>query len=107
MSRASRLPIARHRLAPLSPLAAALLLSACSLPNQPPGAATPGPMGAARPGSLQLCAELASRFQHPATRITAAEPLAADALKVAGQPVGAHCRVTGLMHERTSPVTRQ
>lgn len=104
MFNASLPPFART---PLTPLAAALLLGACSLPTQPPGTATPGPMSAARAGTLQLCAELASRFQHPATRLTAAESVAADALKVAGQPVGAHCRVTGLMHERVSPVDGQ
>ncbi len=89
-------------------LLAAATLTACSLPTQPGSAAAPSPpMAAAKPGSLQRCAELASAFQFEATRITAAEPMAADALKVAGQPVGPHCRVTGVMHERTSPVDGQ
>lgn len=89
-------------------LLAAATLTACSLPTKPGSAAAPtSPMAAAQPGTLQRCAELANAFRFDATRVTAAELVAADALKVAGQPVGAHCRVTGVMHERTSTVDGQ
>lgn len=92
----------------LTPLAAAALLTACSLPMQHGGPAAPAaPMAAAQPGALKHCADLASRFQFAATRITSVETVAADALKVAGQPVGAHCRVAGVMHERTSAADGQ
>ncbi|MFM2347679.1 MAG: hypothetical protein RL654_2432, partial [Pseudomonadota bacterium] len=96
---------------PLRPLALALataLLSGCAgLPGAAGPAAPVTPMAAARPGALQQCAELAAGFRFEHTRLTAAEPVAADALKIAGQPVGAHCRITGVMHERTSPVDGQ
>jgi feruloyl esterase len=93
----------------LTPLAAAALLTACSLPMQPTsGPAAPAtPMAAAQPGALRHCADLASRFQFAATRVTAVETVAADTLTIAGQPVGAHCRVVGVMHERTSTVDGQ
>jgi pimeloyl-ACP methyl ester carboxylesterase len=49
------------------------------------------------------CAELATRFNGSATRITAAESVPAG-LTVTGMaqpyPMPAHCRVTGVMHER-------
>ncbi len=88
-------------------LLAVASLTACTLPVQSGRTAPSTPMAAAQPGILQRCAGLANAFQFDATRITAAEQMAADALKVAGQPVGPHCRVTGVMHERTSPVDGQ
>ncbi|WP_051631706.1 tannase/feruloyl esterase family alpha/beta hydrolase [Sphaerotilus natans] len=92
---------------PLALAAAALLGGCAGLPGPASPAAPVTPMAAARPGALQQCAELAASFRFAHTRLTAAEPVAADALKIAGQPVGAHCRITGVMHERTSPVDGQ
>jgi len=94
---------------PLRPLALALasLLGACTSLPGPPAAAPAVPMAAARPGTLQQCAELAAGFRFEHTRLTAAEPVAAGALKVGEQPVAAHCRITGVMHERTSAVDGQ
>ncbi|MCE0537979.1 tannase/feruloyl esterase family alpha/beta hydrolase [Kineosporia rhizophila] len=46
-------------------------------------------------------------FRHHGTRITAAEVVSAGTLTNAGGPVGEHCRVTGRMNERVSPVDGQ
>ena len=61
-------------------------------------------LSAARPGTLQSCGELAGSIHFPNTSITAAAPVAAGALTVAGKPVRAHCQVTGKMFERVSAV---
>ena len=54
------------------------------------------------------CADLAAKLSTLAnTRITATTEVAAGTLTVAGQPVAAHCRVTGNMHERISAVDGQ
>jgi hypothetical protein len=55
----------------------------------------------ARPGTLNTCAPLAGTFSAPSTVIDSAADVAAGVLAVAGQPVAAHCRVTGRMHPRT------
>ncbi|MBE7367840.1 tannase/feruloyl esterase family alpha/beta hydrolase [Ramlibacter pallidus] len=60
-------------------------------------------VGASLKGS---CTDLAG-FTHASTTITAATEIAAGTLTVAGQPIAAHCRVTGRMHERVSPVDGQ
>ncbi|PJJ57517.1 feruloyl esterase [Mumia flava] len=60
----------------------------------------------AQPGTLEACETLAS-FAYPGTTITAAETVAAGTLTNAGEPVGEHCRVTGFMNERVSPVDGQ
>lgn len=56
---------------------------------------------------LGICAELATQFKHPSTRITSAQPVATGALSNAGAPIGAHCVVLGQMNERVSPVDGQ
>lgn len=48
-----------------------------------------------------LMTTLAGMYQ---TQLTAAETVPAATLAVGGQPVPEHCRVTGKMHERVSPV---
>ncbi|MCR5863773.1 tannase/feruloyl esterase family alpha/beta hydrolase [Aquincola sp. J276] len=85
----------------LWPAAAAALVSGCggdggsaSLPRLP--AATPAPLAA--------CTDLASRLNRPDTTIQRAEAVPAGTLTVAGQPVPAHCRVTGAMNSRVSAV---
>ena len=80
----------------------ALLLAACggsddSLPQ----------LGAATPATLAVCSDLSSKFTFANTRITSAATVAAGTLTVAGKPVGEHCRVTGQMFERVSPVDGQ
>lgn len=60
-------------------------------------------LGAATPGTLATCAELASKFTHPNTQISLAEPVAAGVLKRGEVPVAAHCLVRGEMFARTSP----
>ncbi len=89
---------AHHPLA-LAALPAALLIG-CG------GGSDPGlpQLSAATPGTLQSCAELAGRLNFPNTTITAANPIAAGTLTVAGTPVRAHCQVTGKMFQRVSPV---
>jgi len=60
----------------------------------------------AKPAALVgACEELATRLSGlPHTVITGAATIAAGTLAVAGQPIAEHCRVTGKMHERVSPV---
>jgi feruloyl esterase len=50
------------------------------------------------------CADLASRISFANTAITAATPVPAGSLTVAGAPVPAHCQITGKMYQRVSPV---
>ncbi len=61
-------------------------------------------LAAATGATLASCTDLAARIVFPNTTITAANPIAAGVLSVAGQPVPAHCQVTGSMFPRTSPV---
>lgn len=83
-------------------MAAAVVVSACSAPGAPPARPV-----AATASRLQHCAGLAGQFEFAQTTITAAVPIAAGTLNVAGSPVAAHCLVTGKMHERVSPVDGQ
>ncbi len=89
-------------LAGAAALGVAALLAACA--NAPGGApnavATPARLSPATGATLQRCEALAAQFQHPATRIESAVPVAAGELKLAGQPVAAHCLVKGRMNER-------
>ena len=92
------------RLSKLAPFAAGLLaLAACggsddgSLPQ----------LTAARGATLAECSALATSFRFAATNITAATLVPAGTLTNAGQPVAEHCRVTGRMNERVSPVDGQ
>jgi feruloyl esterase len=89
-------------LAAILPLA---LLSACG-----GGSDAPAPLprlAAATPAALQSCGDLVGRAAFANTTLTAATLVPAGALTVAGQPVGEHCRVTGRMFDRTSPVDGQ
>ena len=61
-------------------------------------------LAAATPGTLKSCADLAGRISFPNTSITAAAPVAAGVLKIAGKDIPAHCQVTGKMFERVGPV---
>lgn len=76
--------------------ASAVLLVACSTaPSGTPVAASPTP---------QACAELATRFAAPATRITGAESVPAGTTvpnMAQAYPMPAHCKVSGVMNERT------
>jgi hypothetical protein len=81
-----------------------LMLSSCAtsdlrLPRLP----------AARPAALMgTCGDLITRLSGlPGTVVTASQAVAAGTLTVAGQPVPAHCQVTGRMHDRVSPVDGQ
>ncbi len=60
----------------------------------------------ATPGALLgTCESLVARLAAlTRTTITASPTVAAGALSLAGQPVAEHCRVTGRMNERVSPV---
>ncbi|PIF92881.1 feruloyl esterase [Acidovorax sp. 62] len=60
-------------------------------------------LSAATPGTLATCADLVSKFKHPNTQITQAEPVAAGAVSWGSAPVAAHCLVRGEMFARTSP----
>jgi hypothetical protein len=103
-----------HALIPRLSLLAAFGLAACgggsdnpAPPSSPPAAPPPIPqLGQAAPAALVgNCADLAARLAGLAnTSLTASTDVAAGALTVGGQPVPAHCRVTGKMFERTSTV---
>ncbi len=56
---------------------------------------------ATSPALPDACAELAATFAHPATLIDAAAPVAAGELSVGGNPVAAHCLVSGRLGRRT------
>ena len=53
---------------------------------------------------LSACTDLATRLSYANTTITAASAIAAGTLTVGGNPVPAHCQVTGKMYTRVSPV---
>ena len=55
----------------------------------------------------QACEKLAASLSAPSTVFTSSTSVAAGVLKVAGKDVPAHCRLTGKMFERTSPVDGQ
>ena len=63
-------------------------------------------LAAAQPGALLNCT-LLTNFSFASTTITAASVVPSGTLTNAGQPVGEHCRVTGRMNDRTSPVDGQ
>jgi feruloyl esterase len=95
-----------RRLLSLTAGAASLLavLSACGGSdddNSPP----PLPqLSAATGAALSSCADLVTRISFANTSITAANPIAAGTLTVAGAPVPAHCQITGKMNQRVSAV---
>lgn len=68
-----------------------------------PGAQRPP----AQPAVIRACAELPTRFSYPQTVLQVATVVPAGNASVAGQPIGAHCLVTGKMNERVSPVDGQ
>ncbi len=61
-------------------------------------------LAAATGATLGACADLTTRIAFPGTVITAATPVAAGTLTIAGTPVPAHCQVTGRMNDRVSTV---
>lgn len=50
------------------------------------------------------CNTLSASLSYPDTVFTSSTSVAAGALMLAGQPVPAHCRLLGRMHERVSPI---
>lgn len=88
-----------------SALGVATLLAACA--GSPP--APHAPLAAARPGTLQACADLATRAALPGTIYTAVTDVPAGMVTVGGVAMAApaHCLVQGRMNERTSPVDNQ
>jgi feruloyl esterase len=76
------------------------VLAGCSSVSKPPRP----PLSAATGAALTSCAGLATRLAFPNTTITAANPIAAGTLKVAGSPVPAHCQVLGQMNARVGPI---
>ncbi|HJV67667.1 tannase/feruloyl esterase family alpha/beta hydrolase [Ideonella sp.] len=58
----------------------------------------------AQPGTLADCVGLAAKLSFSDTTFTSVEEVNAGVLTVAGSPVAAHCRITGSMLERVSPV---
>jgi pimeloyl-ACP methyl ester carboxylesterase len=96
---AARPPASRlRRWACASPL---VLLAACGISAE---AAELPRLSAATGATLQRCTELSTQFAFAGTTITAAEVVATGTLKVAGKDIAEHCRITGRMNERVSPV---
>ncbi|MBT9463788.1 tannase/feruloyl esterase family alpha/beta hydrolase [Hydrogenophaga sp.] len=102
-----------HALISRLPLLAAIGLVACGggsdgpPPPAPPAAPPAIPqLSQATSGALVgNCTDLTARLAGLAnTSLTASTDVAAGVLTVGGQPVPAHCRVTGKMFERTSTV---
>ena len=94
-----------HRLAPVATAVCALVI--VHLPATAQGLPPPIPqLPPASPADLVgTCDDLLSRLNAlPDTMITGSTTVAAGTLMVAGQPVAEHCRVTGRMNERVSPV---
>jgi len=67
-------------------------------------AAPPPRLGPASGVALASCADLAARISFANTTIRSAEAVAPGAVKVAGQAVPAHCRVTGEMNPRVGSI---
>lgn len=88
-----------------SALGVATLLAACA--GSPP--APHAPLAAARPGTLQACADLATRAALPGTVYSSVTDVPAGMVTVGGVAMAApaHCLVQGRMNERTSPVDNQ
>ena len=84
----------------------ALALAAASVHAAAGGRSRLPQLSPATPADLiGTCDDLGVRIAGLAdTQITASTTVPAGALSVAGQPVPEHCRVTGRMHERVSPV---
>jgi hypothetical protein len=79
-------------------LAAAAALSLALLQAQAAEPVSPADL-------IGSCEELPARLAGlPATVITGGTTVAAGGLMIAGQPVPAHCRITGRMNDRVSPV---
>ncbi|MDB5933058.1 MAG: esterase [Massilia sp.] len=91
-----------QRINHLAAATAAVLLSACGGSHE--DTVQLPQLAAATGSSLNSCADLVTRIAFADTTITAANPIAAGALMVAGKPVAAHCQVTGQMLKRVSPV---
>lgn len=81
-------------------LAAPLAVSAFERPDAGPF----GQRGRPGPTTLRDCATLAASLSYPGTVFTASAEIPAGTLKTGGQDIGAHCRLTGRMNERVSPV---
>lgn len=100
--------IAKKRRMQIHPLAVAALPAALLIgcggggSSSAPDTALPQ-LAAASPGTLNACADLASKFSHANTQITQAEPVAAGVLTRGDVPIAAHCLVRGEMFARTSP----
>ena len=107
---ALRSPV-RRSLRHLGASGIAALLAACAAgpaeAPRPPMPASDAPMGAAKPGTLAVaCEDLKAVPGFPGATLQG-ERVAAGALNVAGARVNEHCRVTGRLDDRTSPVDGQ
>lgn len=90
-----------HRLTTLFAAAVALVLATASTPAVAAASST-----TSRPGVLQDCQALQD-FTYQGTVITGTEQVDSGELTNRGAPVGKHCKVTGYMNERVSPVDGQ
>lgn len=86
--------------------ASLIALGACGGGDSGPDLPAIPRLAAAQGAALSSCTVLGG-FTFPNTVITAATVVPAGTLTVAGKPIGEHCRVTGRMNDRTSPVDGQ
>src|SRR6516225_11384691 len=82
-------------------VAAAAVLAACGGDDYDH---TMPQLAAATGASLASCSDLTPRLTYANTTFTAASAVAAGALLVGGNPIPAHCVVTGTMFNRISAV---
>ena len=98
-------PTPRDVAAGVLALCAAVAPSLVAAENSPRHSRLPRLSPATPAALVGSCEALAAQLTAlPNTTITASSTVAAGGLMLAGQAVPAHCRVTGRMHQRVSPV---
>jgi Tannase and feruloyl esterase len=82
----------------LASVAGAVALVSCS--SMPGGSEVPPPLKAAQGATLKMCGVIGARFEYPNTTLREAAPIPAGAVSLAGQPIPAHCQISGRMFPR-------
>ena len=87
-----------HSLTLLTAAVSVLTLTACA--SLSGGSEVPPPLKAAEGATLKMCGVISARFEFPNTQLREAAPLAAGGVTQLGQPIAAHCQVSGRMFPR-------
>ena len=93
----------RARISSMAVAAALATLAGCGGSDDEDDTALPQ-LGPATGATLLSCTDLATRISFANTTIDSATAVPAGTLSVAGQPIAAHCLVTGSMFQRVSTV---